>query len=306
MELKKIDCKTSETQYPMFDFIRYDENTIISPADVNLRFIDISNPLEIKLIKSVQFDARLGPIKCFCDKKAYFVNGGSKIKIVDMPTIENITEQPPIICNAEIKKITASSNGRIFIISEDGDIGEVDATGTFLPLFTDIKLKARLFCDIKIHENLLIAADQNIGVLLFDVSSNELTLLCHVKFFDAITPVPIHFVLDNQFLFLMRINDIVMVDIRNPKEAKKLKLVKCPKDVSPDYLVKWENDYIVGGYFNQFEFYLLEVNESGLKIKEKIKLPGKQYGNDAKIFRKDNYLLLKNSDDIFEVFEIKQ
>jgi hypothetical protein len=301
MELKKINCKTSETKYYGFDLIRYDDDTVIFYGNGVFNVFDISNPLKMKLKKTVELE-NYGANVCFYDNKIY-LSSKYKIIVVDALSPEDLKEERLIKIESGIKNIAVASDKRIFAISTDGDIGEVDAEGTFIPLFSDIKLEND-FCDIKVRENLLVVAEQDTGVLLFDIKPDGLTLLKHVKFGNAMTPVPVHFVLDNNFLFLMRLNDIVMVDIRVPEKAKRLKAIKCPTEVSENYPVKWENDYIVAGYFNNFELYLLDVNESGLKIKQKIKMPGRQYGHNVEIFRKDKYLLIHNSDDIFEVHEI--
>jgi hypothetical protein len=84
--------------------------------------------------------------------------------------------------------------------------------------------------DLVLLGNILVIAAFHSGVFLYNYNDAKLVLLKHIKGVPSHTPPPINLVLGNKYIVLTDSDNIQMIDIRDPKKAKrlpKLKIINC-------------------------------------------------------------------------------
>jgi hypothetical protein len=213
-----------------------------------------------------------------------------------------------------------AENGTVWAITENGAIGTFDMQGKFyehVPAIANLLETGRYKVNIKAVGELVVAAHQEYGVWIYRKNAfGKLELLKHIsKGNEFVFGTPVISVCDNQMLLLVSYMGMVPIDVHYPDKIKKLKKFQPTQTLDSgrggcSIIDCGNNEILAYSEENtQFQLYLLEVSEVGIKLKNKIK--GKHFQFDRSIegmFLKDNYLIMvgtldRASGSSFEVYE---
>jgi hypothetical protein len=334
MELKYVDCPSNkfsfdDEQYGLFFGFLWDENTLIYNFRKKLSVFDISNPLDIKKINSIETPKyylntmRAGNlIYLYTYKKSI-----EKIEycIADLSDLKNITIAPPRLIapgNTDLKDISsmtltpqgkllamasyedqASDKDRIELvyIEDNGELTLIEELNSFSG-------------EMVLIGNLLIFVGYE-GVFLYSYNEGKPVLLKHIRGEENHTPPPINMVLDNKYIVLVDdYESIQMIDIREPKKAKRLPKLKLPKyrTINPNFVVEGDTMFTVAMKNDKGKLLTIRLLSEGPVLYDETPIdmqawPKKQETDDdypIALFKKGKYFIIVSAYRDIGVFEL--
>jgi hypothetical protein len=311
MELKLQDCPKVKFPWANNWFV-YDD-ILVSHRYKFITAWDVSDPLNIRQIASRAMDWSSGPAgigTAGVHDKSLFLYSNKEIRIVDVSDPADMKDAAFFPVDPPVLKMDVDKDGTVWALAENGAIGVFGMNGIFTEYRpadeTLVKKEGRYHPDIKVLNNLVVAANQENGVLIFEIQADRmLKLLKHIKNGGELCRgTPIKPVNNNQAIICISFIGMVMIDLKTLKKSKILKgnsveFTSTIIEYHPD-----KREIIACGSFNDnFKVFLIELSGSGLVCKETIKMKGRQYGVVRGMFIKGKYLVI-TTDEYFEVHEI--
>jgi hypothetical protein len=334
MELKYIDCPSNKIifqgdSFSFHGFMRWDENTLIINTTGSVGIWDISNPLDLKKLGSLDnMDRAYSGLLRVGDLLYIYPKGDGlqdlSYSIADLSDTKNvkiIATHQINLPDEKFKRVCSmlmTPNGKLLAIISKRGLMQLEDNGepTLIDEIDSEIGRTLPPADLVLLGNLLVIAACHSGVFLYNYNDAKLLLLKRIQGVPSHTPPPINLVLNNKYIVLTDNDNIQMIDIREPKKAKrlpKLKITSC-NFIRENFLV--EGDTMLNIKIKEKKdvcsLFSVRLLSEGPVLYEEIPVditawPRRydyHYDVPQEFFKKDNYLLVFTSLRDLVVFEM--